>query len=211
MLDKESLIESYIKFYEDKGKFPEDAIEFSNYIGKEEGAFLGSFNPLNGLEAFVWEQYFETALQRCQEDPNFENYACREIYLSLLYNFIGVLNEAPKMNREMISFSKSLPSSPKQLKKVKTASKDFFKEMINAGMSSGEIADRALVQFQYNRWCWWGLLFTTFFWKNDDSENNEQTDIAVEKTAHLIFDLLNPNALDSSLQFFTFLFKQGIK
>jgi hypothetical protein len=211
MLDKESLIESYLKFYDDKGRFPEDATEFAAYLGLEEVDFLKSFNPLSSLEAFIWADYFETALTRSQEDQNFEQYSSREIYLSILYNFVGILNENATRNRAMISFSKSLPSSPKQLSRVKTLADAFFKEMIAAGESSGEIASRELVNYQYSKWCWFGLLFVTFFWKKDESEQSEQTDVAIEKVAHLIFDLLNPNALDSSLQFFSFLFKQGFK
>ncbi len=211
MLDKESLIESYLNFYDDKSRFPEDATEFATYLGLEEIDFLKSFNPLSSLEAFIWSDYFETALQRSQEDSNFDEYSSREIYLSLMYNIIGVLNEHPERNRAMISFTKSLPSSPKQLSRLKTAADAFFKEMIAAGSASGEIASRTLVNYQYAKWCWYGLLFVIFFWKKDESEQSEQTDVAIEKVAHLIFDLLNPNAIDSSLQFFTFLFKQGFK
>ena len=211
MFDKERLINSYIEFYDKHQRFPEDANEFAVFLGNDDFDFLKSFNPLVSLKAFIWEEYFDKALKRCQEDSGFEEYACREIYLSVLYNMVGLLNEQSEMNKAMISFTKSLPSYPKELKKVKSSASDFYKEMISTGQQSGEIADRALVNYQYNTWCWYGTLFIIFFWSKDSSENSEQTDVAIEKVAHFIFDILNPNAMDSSIEFFSFLFKQGFK
>ncbi len=211
MIDKEKLIQSYIEFYEKNNRFPEDAQEFSNFLGHEDLDFLKAFNPLISLRSFIWEGYFDKALLRSQEDPGFQEYACREVFLSVLYSIISVLNEQKEMNKAMISFSKSLPSAPKELKRMKTTANNFYKEMINAGQQSGEIADRTLVNFQYNKWCWYGTLFIVFFWHKDGSEQSEQTDVAIEKVTHLIFDILNPNAMDSSLEFFSFLFKQGFK
>lgn len=211
MFDKEQLIESYKEFYGKNGRFPEDAEEFARYLGLEDASFLRSFNPLNTLEVYIWEQYFDAALKRSQAEPSFSEYASREVYLSLLFNVVGLLSEDAEMNRDMVSFSASLPSSPKELKLFKRSAEAFFSSLIEAGKSSGEIASRPLVEFQYKKWCWWGLLFIVYFWKNDDSRDGEQTDVAVEKTAHMVFDMLNPNALDSSLEFFSFLFKKGFK
>ena len=211
ILGKEEMIGKYLEFYQEFGRFPKDAAEFTTFIGVGNNDFLKSFNPMADLAAYVWEGYFDKALTASQADPSFENYSCREIYLSILYSLIAVLNEAAEMNREMISFTRSLPSVPKELKRMRASAGDFFQEMIEAGQQTGEIADRPIVNFQYKRWTWWGMLFIVFFWKNDQSSDNESTDVAIDKVAHLVFDMLNPNALDSSLQFFTFLFKEGFK
>lgn len=211
MTDKQALIDQYTGFYRKFGRFPKDAAEFAQYLGLENNEFLKSFNPLATLAAYIWEGYFDTARERSQADPAFENYSCREIYLSLLYNLVAVINEEADMNRSMFSFAAALPSAPKELKRLKTTAGDYLAEMIAAGQRSGEIADRTLVNSQYKRWTWWGMLFVIYFWKNDDSADGESTDVAIEKTAHLIFDILNPNAMDSTIQFFTFLFKEGMK
>ena len=121
------------------------------------------------------------------------------------------MDENSEMNRDMISFSRSLPYVPKELKKLKASAEQFFAALIESGQQTGEIASRPLVDFQYKKWCWWGLLFIIYFWKNDSSDQHDSTDVAIEKVAHLVFDMLNPNAMDSSLEFFTFLFKQGFK
>ena len=211
MIDRESLILQYIGFYEQYGRFPEDAAEFTTHLGLEENDFLKKFNPLGSLKAFIWEGYFDDALKASQEDRQFENYSAREVYLSLFYNLIRKLDEHGEMNRKMVSFSKSLPSVPRELRLLKKSADSFFEQMIEVGQESGEIASRSLVNFQYKKWCWWGMLFIIFFWKNDKSDQSESTDAAIDKVAHLVFDMLNPNAMDSSLEFFTFLFKQGFK
>ncbi|MCP4120298.1 MAG: hypothetical protein GY751_00925 [Bacteroidetes bacterium] len=211
MLDIETLISNYVEFYERYDRFPEDAEEFTSHLGLDDNEFLRKFNPMGSLEAYIWEGYFDEALESCQQDPEFENYAAREVYLSLLYSLIRKLDEHGKMNREMLSFTKSLPSVPRELRLVKKSAEAFFDQLIKAGQESGEVASRPLVNFQYKKWCWWGLLFIIFFWKNDEGDNSEATDVAIDKVAHLLFDMLNPNAMDSSLEFFTFLFKQGFK
>jgi hypothetical protein len=211
MIGKEELIEKYLDFYSQFGRFPKDAAEFTSYLGVEDNDFLKSFNPLASVAAYVWEGYFDRALKLSQADPSFESYSCREIYLSILYNLVAVFNEQAEMNRKMISFSSSLPSVPKELKRLKTTAEDFLAEMIQTGQHTGEIADRPFVNLQYKRFAWWGVLFIIFFWKNDKSSDGESTDVAIEKTAHLLFDMLNPNAMDSSIQFFSFLFKEGFK
>jgi len=211
MLDRETLISNYVEFYERYDRFPEDAEEFTSHLGLDDNEFLRKFNPMGSLEAYIWEGYFDEALESCQQDPEFENYAAREVYLSLLYSLIRKLDEHGKMNREMLSFTKSLPSVPRELRLLKKSAEAFFDQLIKAGQESGEVASRSLVNFQYKKWCWWGLLFIIFFWKNDEGDDSEATDVAIDKVAHLLFDMLNPNAMDSSLEFFTFLFKQGFK
>jgi len=211
MLDRDTLISQYVEFYERYDRFPEDAEEFTSHLGLEDNEFLRSFNPMGSLVAYIWEKYFDEALEACQQDPEFENYSSREIYLSLFYSLIRKLDENGPMNREMISFTRSLPSVPRELKLLKRSAESFFDQMIKAGQETGEVASRPLVNFQYKKWCWWGLLFIIFFWRNDDSEQSDSTDVAIEKVAHLVFDMLNPNAMDSSLEFFSFLFKQGFK
>lgn len=202
---------SYAEFYEKQGRFPEDAAEFTGWLGLEDAGFLRSFNPLSTLAAHFWEAYFDRALEACREDPSFSSYSAREIYLSLLYNLTRILQENPTMNRDMVHFGKALPSAPRELRLLKRPAEAFIGELLEAGKQSGEIADRPLVSFQYAKWCWWGLLFIIYFWKHDTSEQGESTDVAIEKVAHLIFDMLNPNAVDSSIEFFTFLFKQRFK
>lgn len=211
MSDKQALMDRFLAFYEQFGRIPRDAGEFATYLGDAHPDFSKDFGALTDIEAFIWDKYFEKALVTSQSDPSFESYSCREIYLSLLYSLIGVLNEQPSMNKAMLSMSSNLPSAPKELNDMKSSAIAFFDELIQAGQATGEIADRAFVNSQYKKWCWMGMLFIVTFWKNDDSVDNEATDVAIDKIAHLLFDMLNPNAMDSSMEFFSFLFKQGFK
>lgn len=205
------MADQYVAFYEEYGRFPDTPAEFAGYLGLDDESDWNSIKPLTAVSALLWERYFDHALEESRKDPSFASYSCREVYLSLLYNLVGEWNRAPDMNRAMLFFGRSLPSAPAVLKRLRSSAQDFFGEMISAGQSTGEIADRPVVNYQYKKWCWWGLLFTLYFWHKDSSEMHEQTDVAIERAAHFIFDLLNPNALDSSIEFFSFLFKQGMK
>jgi hypothetical protein len=47
-----------------------------------------------------------------------------------------------------------------------------------------------------------------YFWINDNSQQKEQTDVAVDKVVNLLFDTIAPNALDSAADLVQFLIKR---
>jgi hypothetical protein len=93
------------------------------------------------------------------------------------------------------------------LKSFKRKFKDFSTEIILEGKETEQIADRAFISDRYEDALWLETLFIFQYWLKDTSPSFEKTDVAVEKSVNLAFDLMGKSAVDSLLDFAKFLYQ----
>jgi hypothetical protein len=96
---------------------------------------------------------------------------------------------------------------PHYLKGFKTSFEQFIGNTLSLGKDRGEVATRPLIDKRYPKLFWLHMGFILTFWKNDNSADFEKTDVAVEKSVNLAFDLLGKGAVDSALDFGKFLYQ----
>lgn len=173
----------------------------------KEEEFYEVYNSVNALENDVWLSFFEETKSRIQSEEVYANYSIREKALAFYFTWIEVL----KANRSyaMYSFEKRKKADfrPEFLKEFRQHFLLFVDELMMEGRESGEIAERPLITEQYSKGFWLQAILILDFWVKDTSKGFEQTDVFIEKAVNFAFDIVGRSALDSSFDFFKFLFQ----
>lgn len=156
----------------------------------------------------VWSSYFDHTIHAIEADPIYNSYPVREKALSFFYTYLLELQPNRDFNvyclrkkdwKTPLKYACLLHNEPKI--------RAYFSQLIEQGLDTGELASRALLSARYGQFLWTAFVFSLDFWKNDNSEHFESSDIAVERAVHLAFDAMSPNFLDSGLEMAQFIWK----
>lgn len=204
-----SFEESYLSFFGEHYRRPENVLEFIKYCGRSEADFYAKHNSIAHLEEQVWVSMADRLIERLSEDETYLAYSVREKTLAF---FFGFFEEALK-NRTFVLYSAGDLKNPALLrfKRFKDALTDYFEALAMAAMESKELSSRGNLTRWYAKGALAQFLFLLNFWKNDSSQGFEATDEAIERSVNLIFDLAGMNALESGLGFARFLFRHTAK
>ena len=122
-------------------------------------------------------------------DETFQAYSLREKWLATLFSFF----EALKAERSLyvltwpkghdLLFSKT--STQLREKYLEQASK-----WIDEGEQESTIKEGCIPMELKQEITWWHFVFLIDFWLKDDSKGFERTDVLIEKTVHLLFDVM---------------------
>lgn len=147
-----------------------------------------------------WQLLFENTCDGVLQDANYDRYPVREKTLSFFYTFLFELqSELENLGGNWFDLNK--------MNEIKVGFLEYVNIQIEEGLNTGEIKSRALISSSYKLAIWRSFQSMILFWRSDISNQKEQTDIFVERTIHLVFDILMPNALDSTFDLFNFLWK----
>ncbi|MBT8220320.1 MAG: TetR/AcrR family transcriptional regulator [Bacteroidia bacterium] len=189
------------------GTIPNDLVSFCSISNIPEEDFEKHYGSLKILHMDIWKSYIVDTINALAEDEQYGSFTVREQLLAFYYTHLEVL----KSHREFIQvvndeFKRPLPL-PSFLKGYKEAFVDYGKQLIQAGLRTGEIADRKMLNRSYTNGLWAQLLFVVKFWLKDSSENLEKTDAAIEKAVSLSFELVRPGPIDSFVDFAKFIYQ----
>jgi Tetracyclin repressor-like, C-terminal domain len=153
-----------------------------------------------------WKEQYEETLQLCRDDPEYLQYAGREKMLAFVFTFLRQLNinkddYAPALRNSNPLFLLNASS----LQDLKQAFGQYTEELLFSATNTGEVQARPVLANYYKNILWTGFVFILNYWARDHSENQEKTDVFVEKTIHFMFDMLAPNAIDSGIDLVRFL------
>ncbi|ANQ48779.1 hypothetical protein MY04_1403 [Flammeovirga sp. MY04] len=202
---------SYINYISSNSKRPNNINELikSQEIEVDDSINLTNYSLIT-LENNIWNNTIHKAYHNASTDPNFGEYSIREKLLSFFFNYTVCLNQYDKF----FTFSSNIHSLF-ELKEINDRRENivdtispYFNQLIQEGLSSGEIEDRVFVQDYYINVMLTQFFLITKYWTEDSSNEKENTDEAVEKSVHLIMDLIGPNFADSAFQLAKFIFQK---
>lgn len=203
----EFLTEAYQKHLLLHGKQPSTVYQFCHDLGLAEADFYKVAASFEALEKKIWLGYAEQTVTRLESDKDFEKFSAREKFLA----FYFTLAETLKQNRSfcvlLLNRHKKLEIVPGFLQSFKNAFEEFAGRIVMEGKVSGEVAERPLLDKRYPQLFWVHMSLLLLFWKDDDSPDFEKTDVFIEKSVNLAFDLIGKGALDSAIDFGKFLYQ----
>lgn len=206
-LDSAQIRAAYLDQLLTTGRQPASVYKFCSDVGITEGQFYSHYSSFEGLEKKIWVQFLQTTAVRLNEDPAWAEFNSREKILALYFT----LFEELKSNRSYILLKTShltrFEIIPGYIVDFKTAFENFIGEILNTGKSTGEIAQRPVIDKRYPQLFWLHFVFLLFYWRDDTSNGFEQTDAAIEKSVNLAFDVIGKGAFDSAIDFAKFLFQ----
>jgi hypothetical protein len=147
----------------------------------------------------IWQEVISTSINTCYDDETFAAYTSREQMLAFFFTLFQSLTQYEDITKHNKMYDGRYFSA------IKTTTYVFFKTNIDYGTSIGEIQPRTWWSRQYPQLLAIAILGISYLWSVDDSENKEQTDAGIDKIINWIYDIMQPNAIDSGIGVLQFL------
>lgn len=210
-ITKDSIVSMYMNYTLEQGEKPKSVYLFSKLNEFTEAEFYTFFGNLESIEKEIYNLFFEKTVELLNKDTNYDSYDMKSKLLSFYFTFFELL----AANRSYVSMS--LKEDKNQLKNLLQLSglRNHFKKFIGE-ITTDEvrIQQEKIQDFQekaIQESAWIQFLFTLKFWLEDGSANFEKTDIYIEKSVKLSFELMNVAPINSLIDFGKFIFKEKIQ
>jgi hypothetical protein len=204
----EKIKQAYIEFVLENGTPPPSVFAFTKKLKMKESEFYDYFNSFELLESDIWLGFFNETQTKIESASVYETYSVREKLLAFYYTWIEVL----KQNRSYTSatwrtIDKRKLKTPIFMTDLKTAFKDYARDLMLEGKESREVQARKFLDERYPDAFWLQFLMVLDFWVKDKSKGFEQTDAMIEKSVNTSFDLIGSTVLDSVIDFAKFMYQ----
>ncbi|WPR71050.1 TetR family transcriptional regulator C-terminal domain-containing protein [Flavobacterium sp. NG2] len=209
-ITKEYIINQYMNYKLEHNEIPQSVHAFAKANGMTESDFYKFFGAMEAIEKEIYLTFLNNTIEMIETDTNYSSYDTKTKLLSFYFTFFELLTA----NRSYVKLS--LNNYKNQLKNILQLSSlhQEFKKYIASIVTEDFLLKQEKVQdFQQKaiqEAAWIQLLLTLKFWLDDDSASFEKTDIYIEKSVKLSFELINIAPIESLIDFGKFIFKEKI-
>jgi hypothetical protein len=209
-LSKDQIVSMYMNYTLEHNEKPESVFHFAKMNDFTEAEFYTFFGTLESIEKEIFNIFFEKTIELLQKDDNYESYDMKTKLLSFYFTFFELITA----NRSYVVMT--LKQHQNQLKNlmILTEFRNKFKDYISEIITDDfRIKIEKLQQYQekiLTESFWIQFLLTLKFWMEDASPSFEKTDIYIEKSVKVSFELIDITPLDSLIDFGKFIFKEKI-
>lgn len=206
--NESDIIEAYMDYVLTHNHKPKSVYAFAKENGFDEQKFYDFFGSFESLEQSVFQVFFDNAHSVLEKSEDYLTFDARNKLLSFYYTFFEILTA----NRSyVVHVLESDKNSMKSLKTLTHLKKRFSTYIENLNITTIDLKQEQLINFQnrsLKESAWLQLLVTLKFWLDDTSPSFEKTDLFIEKSVRLSFDLLDTTPLKSIIDFGKFLYKE---
>ncbi len=210
VLTKDKIVSLYMEYALEHQQKPTNIYLFAKKSGITENEFYNFFGNLEIIEKEIFEIFFTKTMQLLDENPEYGTYDMKNKLLCFYFTFFELLTA----NRSFVVLT--LKQHQNQLKNVMILSelrKNFKRYVASIITNEFRTSTERFQEFQEKTTTesfWIQLLLTLKFWMDDSSAKFEKTDIFIEKSVKVSFELMQVAPLDSLLDFGKFIFKEKI-
>lgn len=198
-MERDQLLNAYSEYLLEHQEQPQTMHHFAKQLDCDEQDIYSYFASFDAMDAAILAQFVENAREltdkQAAKDKSFEEQRVQ------LLTFYLTLTEILKANRSLVKLL--LPTNKEQLrswKNLKNARKSFldYVHALNITIEalsfipSEKVKDKTL-----DAAAWGQFLSILGFWMHDDSADFERTDIFIEKSLKLSFELSDSTVLKS--------------
>ncbi len=208
---KEKIVSLYMNYVLENGEKPKSVYLFAKLNDFTETEFYAFFGTIESVEKEIFKMFLEMTVELLHKDENYADYDMKSKMLSFYFTFFELLTA----NRSYVSMSlrehENQLKNLMQLSSLRTSFKKYVAEIISDDylIKQEKIQDFQKKAIQESAWI--QLLLTLKFWLEDESPAFEKTDIYIEKSVKLSFELMNIAPIDSLIDFGKFIFKEKVQ
>jgi hypothetical protein len=210
IVSKEKIVSMYMNdTLEDNAK-PTNVYHFAKKNDFTEAEFYNFFGNLDSIEKEIFELFFSKTIDLLNKNPDYEGYDMKSKLLSFYFTFFELLTA----NRSYVVLT--LKQHQNQLKNVAILNnlhkhfKNYISQIITDDYRTTTERFQKFQEKATTESFWFQFLLTLKFWMDDTSAKFEKTDIYIEKSVKVSFELMNVAPIDSLLDFGKFIFKEKI-
>lgn len=210
-ITKDYIISKYMEYRLENNKIPSSVYTFVKANGIEEAAFYKFFGTMQAIEKEIYLIFFNKTIEMIEKDDSYQTYDTKTKLLSFYFTFFELLTANRSYVKMSLGSYKTQLKNIKQLSDLRNAFKSYFSAILTDDYLIKEPKIQEFQQKALQEGAWIQLLLTLAFWMEDDSAAFEKTDIYIEKSVKLSFELINMAPIDSLIDFGKFMFKEKIQ
>ncbi len=207
-ISKTDLISMYMDYVLEFNEDPKSVYKFSKDNNLEETYFYQYFSSFESIKTQIFSSFFENTMTLLNKSDDFKTFDARNKLLSFYFTFFEVLTA----NRSYVVYAlKQKENKLEGLKSLKELRSHFKKFINHLEIEKLELKQERLEKIQdkaITETAWAQLLLTIKFWLDDTSPSFEKTDVFIEKSVNVSFDIMNIAPIKSVIDLGKFLFKE---
>ncbi|MBE0393134.1 MULTISPECIES: TetR family transcriptional regulator C-terminal domain-containing protein [unclassified Flavobacterium] len=210
-ISKDKIVSLYMDYTLEHNEKPKSVYLFSKENNFAESEFYSFFGTLESIEKEIYKIFLEKTVTLLHNDPNYPEYDMKSKMLSFYFTFFELLTANRSYVSQSLNSNKNQLKNLTQLSSLRTA---FLEYVVTIITDDQRIKVEKLQKMQekaLQESSWIQLLMTMKFWLEDDSAGFEKTDIYIEKSVKLSFELMNIAPIDSLIDFGKFMFKEKMQ
>ena len=209
-ITKEKIVSLYMTYKLENNKKSPSVYDFTKANDLSETEFYKFFGTIEGLEKEVFKLFVEKTVALLNKDENYENYDIKSKMLSFYFTFFEILTANRSYVLMCLKGNGLQFKDMTQLSNMRISFKKFVASIITDDYRTKNEQFQNFQEKATQETAWIQLLLAMKFWIDDSSPAFEKTDIYIEKSVTVTFELLNVAPLDSLLDFGKFIFKEKI-
>ncbi|MEL1241640.1 TetR family transcriptional regulator C-terminal domain-containing protein [Flavobacterium flavipallidum] len=210
-ITKESIVSQYMNSTLENNERPQSVYLFAKKNGFTEAEFYNFFGNLESIEKEIYVMFLEKTIELIHKDSNYESYDMKSKLLSFYFTFFELLAANRSYVIMSLNENKNQLKNLLQLSGLRTAFKKFIDEITTDEIRIQQEKIKYFQEKAIQESAWIQLLFTLKFWLEDGSPNFEKTDVYIEKSVKLSFELMNAAPINSLIDFGKFIFKEKMQ
>ena len=210
-ITKDKIVSLYMNYKLENNNKPKSVYQFAKENGFTETEFYSFFGTIESVEKEIFKLFLERTLTLIQKDPSYETYDMQSKILSFYFTFFEILSA----NRSYVVMSlkehQNQLKNLMQLSSLRVGFKNFITAILTDELRTQHEKFQNIQEKAIQESAWIQFLLTMKFWMDDESPAFEKTDIYIEKSVKLSFELMNITPIDSLIDFGKFIFKEKIQ
>ena len=205
-MEKDEILKAYSNFVLEKNRRPESVYSFTKSVEIEENEFYNHFSVFEELEQEIINSFVQNAVDLTTKEQKKDSEGPKESLLT----FYFTLTEVLKANRSLVKFILPLEKGElMRFRSLKLGKRTFLKfvdslqvdAMALSFIPNEKFRDKAIASGAWLQFC-----SIVLYWLKDDSKGFEKTDLFIEKSLRLSFDLTESRAVESFIDLGKFMF-----
>lgn len=209
-IKEREIIDAYMDTVLTHGIQPNSIYSFSKDLNVEESDFYEYFNSFKDIEDQIFKIFFTDTLLLLEKSDEYNGYSAQEKLLSFYYTFFEILSSNRSYVLLAFSNKKNAGEKIKMLAGLRKSFTNYVDDLQLPKMDIGIDKFKEMQKRSMDNAYWAQMLFILKFWLDDSSSKFEKTDLLIEKTLKVSFDLMENDTLKSVVDFGKFYMKEKI-
>ncbi len=207
-ISKDIIISAYMEKVLTTEHRPISIFKFCKENNFKESEFYSFFGSFEVLQKEIWTNFFLHTIRLSQEAKEYETAENKDKMLIFFYTFFEMLTA----NRSYVLFaleeSKDVMKNMTQLKELRTHIKKYASSLIEERNDTQQLKILKHPAKIFSEGAWLQTLVILKYWMDDSSPSFEKTDLVIEKSVRVIFDVFQTTPLESMVDFGKFMWKE---
>ncbi len=209
-LTREKIISMYMDYTLENNSKPTNAHLFAKANGFTEAEFYTFFGAFELLEKEIFKLFFTNTLEMLQKNEEYTDYDMKTKMLSFYFTFFEIVTANRSYVLMALKQEKNKMKNLAILKDLRAQFKAYVSDIITFDFIISVDAIQGAQEKIITESLWVQFILTLKFWLDDTSVNFEKTDIFIEKSNKVFFDLLQTIPINGLIDFGKFIFKEKI-